>query len=571
METDRDLVRLETIVREFREAVVACDRHARILLYNSAAQHLFHGYEALGLGQSLFRVCTRAPIEHALRMLQHHAGTEVTAPGVVDASFACATVDNRMLLTCHLSRVRAGNDPEDVFVFTFEDMGRPGIEAGQQGYLLARMIKELRSPLTNLGAAVESLKAYPEMTPAMRASFEDIIAGESRILTERFSALARESEKIAGLHWPLFDVPSADLLACVARRLSGEDGIKLVMTGTPLWLHGDSFSLMLLLHRLVLLIRDLRGVREIDAEALLGDRRVFLDLIWQGEPIPEAALEEIRAATFPDSPGLTVTDVLVRHDSEIWSQKHRRDGYALLRIPVPDAPGQWQAAPPPLPGRQEFYDFSIAEGGADLGDLAAHPLAGLTYVVFDTETTGLRPAEGDEVLAINAVRIVNGRILSGERFERLIRPKRPLPERILPFLTVSAEMLQDEDPAEVVLPKFKDFVQDAVLVAHNGTFDLHFFRSMEAVAGVGFANPMLDTLLLAAVVDQERTDYTLAGIARSLGLEVTASRSVMEDCFLAAQIFLRLLDRLAAMEILTLGDAVAASEKVAATKRQTGG
>ena len=63
-----DMERLETILRELKEAVVVCDANARILLYNSEAKRLFRNNEAMGLGQSLYAICARAPIEHTLRM-----------------------------------------------------------------------------------------------------------------------------------------------------------------------------------------------------------------------------------------------------------------------------------------------------------------------------------------------------------------------------------------------------------------------------------------------------------------------------------------------------------------------
>ena len=552
------------------EAVVVCDPNARILLYNSAARRLFHHSEALSLGQSLYRLCTRAPIEHTLRMLRHRATkkihSEIEGSG---ARFVCATVDGSMLLNCHVDRIASDFIQGCVFAFTFEDVTRNISEQGRQGHLLEKMIQSLRRPLANLSAAAENLKTYPAMAPEVRSEFQDVILRESEELTRLFASLAQESSSITSRQWPLFDVNSADLVGCVARRCREKGGATVIMTGVPLWLQADSHSLMLVLERFVQLVQDTRQVAEVDIETLLGDRRVSIDIVWRGEPVPQAAVDSVLEGPLPDSvAGMTVAEVLERHGSEVWSQKHRLPGYALLRIPVPDSPRQWEEPAQRLPHRPEFYDFSLVEGRQELGEMAERPLASLSYVVFDTETTGLHPSAGDEILSIAAVRIEGGRLLSGERFEQLIRPHHPIPKSSLYFLDITEEMLKGEPQIEEVLPRFRSFVGDAILVAHNGAFDLNFIQSVAEKSGVRFNNPLLDTLLLSMVVDEEETDYTLANIGERLGVDAVGGHTIMDDCFGTAQIFLKLLQLLEDRGITTLGDAIAACERVAAAKRQ---
>lgn len=567
LNTDMEL--LEIILRELKEAVVVCDRNVRIILYNSEAGRLFRDNMALGLGRSLYEICAREPVEHSLRILKHRAtGNESPQQTVTNDRFVCATVDGAALLSCQVNKIGPDSGRECLFVFTFEDITEQIDARDRQKHLFDNMIRSLRAPLANLNAAAENLKDFPDMAPGMRGQFENIIIRESGELTRRFESVVREAEKISGKRWPLTDVYSADLIGCVTRGFKEEEGLHVTMTGVPLWLQADSYLLMTALDSLVRSVHRHCPVSEIDIEVLLGDRRVYIDIVWQGKPIPQADVNRMPAIPLSGFyRGMTVADVLERHDSEMWSQEHRREGYAVLRIPVPDSPKQWEPAAPSMAVRPEFYDFSLAAGRKELGALTEQRLAALDYVVFDTETTGLNPA-GDEILAIAAVRIVNGRILSGERFEWLIRPRHPIPASSLPFLDYTEEMLQGEPSIEEVLPQFQSFVDDAVLVAHNAAFDMKFFRMLEGKTGIRFENPVLDTLLMSIVVDKDSTDYTLESICRRLDIQTAGSRTPMGGCYVTAQVFLRLLELLETRGIVTLGDLAGATEKIAEEKRQ---
>ncbi len=207
--------------------------------------------------------------------------------------------------------------------------------------------------------------------------------------------------------------------------------------------------------------------------------------------------------------------------------------------------------------------------GEPLGALGDRTLRELSYVVFDSETTGLDPSGGDEMLSLAGVRIINGRILTGETFERLINPRKPIPGASTRFHGITDDMVQDKPPIELVLPQFKSFVSEAVLVAHNAAFDMKFISLREIQSGVGFDNPVLDTFLLSIFLHPDAPDHSLDAIGERLDVAITGRHTALGDAMATAGIFLRLLVLLDSRGVRTLDQALRAGDGVAEThKRQ---
>ena len=231
----------------------------------------------------------------------------------------------------------------------------------------------------------------------------------------------------------------------------------------------------------------------------------------------------------------------------------------------PDPPlgngGAGAAAASRLDSRPVFYDFDLF-AHRDTGQaLEDRPLSALTFTVFDTETTGLDPGGGDEIIQIGAVRLVNGKLLRGECFEQLIDPRRSVPAASVPFHGLTSAQLRGRPTIEQVLPVFHRFAQDTVLVAHNAAFDMRFLQEKQALTGLRFDQPVLDTLLLSAVLHPHQDSHRLEAIAQRLGVPVVGRHTAMGDALVTAELFLRLLPLLADQGIHTLGQALAAAQQ----------
>ena len=210
--------------------------------------------------------------------------------------------------------------------------------------------------------------------------------------------------------------------------------------------------------------------------------------------------------------------------------------------------------------RPEFYDFDLFRlGGTTLADT---PLRKMGFVVFDTETTGLDPEGGDELISIGAVRVVNGRLLTGETFEQLIDPGRIIPPASIRFHGITQEMVAGQPGAREALPRFKAFADDAVLVAYNVAFDMAFLAKRAAEAGVAFDNPVLDALLLAAHVFPDQPDHSLSAMAHRLGVDVEGRHTALGDAFATARLWVKLLNMMEMRGLTTFGQAVEISQRM---------
>ena len=494
--------RLEAILLDLSEGVIVCNLNHRILLYNQAAARILDMRDALGLDRSLFGLLTREPILYALELLLADASARdgdvepgrEQSPETATRQVVCSSIDDGSLLQARLSLVREASGRVSGYVLIFADVGAELESLAQRDALLREVALEWRRPLASLRAATEMLTEHPQLEPGERSAFETIVGKEVEALSQRFGELTRGYERLAAGPWPLVDIHSLDLLHVIRKHLADADEIWVTPVGLPVWVHADSHSLVLALEHLIRRIAGHTGKSVFEIGVVPRDKYAYVEVVWNGESVPSAMidswLEEPLRGTIGNR---TLREIVERHASELWSQTLPQ-GRTCLRLPLrlAERPRARERSER-VPSWSELYDFDLFKGSSEA--LKDTPLRKLTFVVFDTEATGLRPNEGDELLSIGAVRVVNGRILTGETFERLINPGRDIPASTTRIHGITAEMVRDKPPAPVVLAQFKAFVGDAVLVAYNAAFDKTFLEKGADKAGVKFDNPVLDALL----------------------------------------------------------------------------
>jgi DNA polymerase-3 subunit epsilon len=360
----------------------------------------------------------------------------------------------------------------------------------------------------------------------------------------------------------------ADLIAATRRRIETKVGLptKLEAIDESIWLNVDSYSLMQGMTYLVSRLHEEFGIREIRFALEPAGQLAHLDLIWSGAPLGSettmAWQTDAMEAGGEPSP-LTLKQIVERHNAEIWYQIHRPSHREFFRIALPLTKPEettW-SAPAAGPSRPEYYDFDLFHQPGQTPEQDNRPLASLSYTVFDTETTGLQPSAGDEIVSVGAVRIVNGRLLEHEVFEQLIDPRRDMSPEASRITGIDASMLENQPTIDKVLPAFHAFCEDTVLVAHNAAFDMRFLRIKEDSTGVRFTQPVLDTLLLSAVIHPDLEAHGLEAIAERMGINPIGRHTALGDAIMTGEIFLRMIPLLAEQGIRTLGEAREASQK----------
>lgn len=180
----------------------------------------------------------------------------------------------------------------------------------------------------------------------------------------------------------------------------------------------------------------------------------------------------------------------------------------------------------------DLTDVAVNEKGQMLDD---------TYVVFDLETTGFSPIK-DRIIEIGAVKVERGKIT--ERFSTFVNPKVPIPFQITQLTSITDQMVMDAPDIETVLPKFLTFVGDAVLVAHNASFDVGFIEQNCRYQDIIPDFTSVDTVAMARILLPTLSKFKLNVVANALHISLENHHRAVDDAGATAEIFVKFVEML---------------------------
>lgn len=547
-EVEKEKNILAAIMAELPEGVLICNKNGRIILYNRQAKYYFSSPENklnpeeaadeqfVGLGRSIFSLLDKGFIAHAVEKIESRLNSEKSENM---ASYFIAPVGGRFI--CRFETVPIVNKDREMtgFVLIFRD--------------ITHEIDRYKKIETRIQTLTRELVPYgdnPEIDRQMQGIESEII--ETLITRNHLAGISMK-----------------EILSFIQKRAGHKFGLRInVLTAdTDTTIMLDTYSFVECIMFIVTSIYADSGVDEFDLRTRAVNCNVYLDLEWLGQGLTEDRLYELKTSRL-DTGGiavpLTMADVLKQHNGKVRLINPSSTGFSGIRIVLKsrageETPVRRDRRPPVIAERKpEFYDFDLFRMENAAGRFK-YPIDRLTYTVFDTETTGLKPEEGDEIISIGAVRIVNNKIQYSESFERIIDPKRAIPFESYRIHGISQEMVEGKPCIEKVLKEFSKYAEDTVLVGHNIAFDMKMLRMKETSSNIVFRNPVLDTLLLSAFLHPARARHDMEEIAERVGVDIIGRHTALGDAIATAEIFMKLIPLLQQKGIYTLKDALEAS------------
>ena len=174
-----------------------------------------------------------------------------------------------------------------------------------------------------------------------------------------------------------------------------------------------------------------------------------------------------------------------------------------------------------------------------------------SYVVFDLETTGFSP-NTCKIIEIGAVKVENGTIT--ERFSEFVNPQVPIPFKIEELTGIRDDMVMGAETIEEILPRFMEFCEGCVMIAHNAEFDMSFIRKNCMDLDISCDHTVGDTVAMARILLPALHRFKLDTVAKALKISLENHHRAVDDAECTAHIFVKFIEMLKERHIETLND-----------------
>ena len=160
------------------------------------------------------------------------------------------------------------------------------------------------------------------------------------------------------------------------------------------------------------------------------------------------------------------------------------------------------------------------------------------FVVFDIETTGFSPTK-NRIIEIGAVKVSEGKIV--DRFSTFVDPLTPIPFEIEKLTGITDDMVMGAEQIDVVLPRFLEFCEGCILVAHNARLDMSFIMENCDRQGISHDFTYVDSVGIARIFLPGQKKHTLDAVAKALGVSLENHHRAVDDAEATAEIFVKLI------------------------------
>ncbi len=548
--------RLSTVLRTMADGVIVANETGEIILMNPRARIILNPGYSSGIGGALSQFFPRDRLDFYLKKVRLNWGEGLERP--VEALFPLKC---GKLLKGSISAVPGHGVERAGFLLMFRDMSLPGEAESLLDKTLQEMPLLLRGPLAASLALVDTLQRHQEMPADKQQTFLAAVSQEMIRLSDRVTILEEAGLSTRTSRWPAIPSNPLELLKEAAAFVP--DVPVLIETDgnqIPVILV-EPFSWMISLKSVLEWMGEKRaGKMPVGAHIGLEDGAVVTTFLVE-EPFNGNLSElEFLEVSPSDEEKLLLGEAVRRNRGEFWTRS--ADGLLGIKLALlhSESDNIGESADPLTRVEPDFYDFDLflPKPVVEKEEQLHASLADLEYVVFDTETTGMRLSQGDKVVSISGIRIRRGRILGADTFHTLVNPGRPIPPESAQFHKIEDHMVADAPSMNEVYPKFMEFVGDSILVAHNAAFDKKCIdMAAEDAKLPRIENPVLDTLFLSYALHNETEGHTLDAIAGRLGITIESRHTSMGDAQATARIFLALQSLLAGRGVKTLADAKA--------------